>query len=374
MKSDDLEPKLQLLDALQSSCTQCGVCLESCATHQATGWEHESPRGRILLAKAFLDGKIHPASKALETFDRCLGCRACEISCPENVQFHAVRNLVQELRVTLNPDRQPDIKFKQWIKLAWRIGSWRWRAYGWKWLKGVPKSAGSYLGKKNNKPDGLEITLSVGCVQDLYHHELIDLAIEFLHKLGVQVHLKKRQPCCGAIFKRLTHFEEAEKRQEKRKNQFERVMQGNVCFLSQNCQQFMANSNSRLMVIDLYQFILQRLMEKNIQLAFETPCEVYYQPYCSQKGKDFAWTLLNQMDGLKIKTIWPEKSCCGGCGGESFLNPEHASGIRENRLKNLPDGAVMVVTSFDCWMQYKQSVQVLYPIQLLVKSQFKKMF
>ncbi len=268
-------------------------------------------------------------------------------------------------------DLKPDRECKKWIRLAWRIGSWRWRVYGWRWLKGLPKSKGSYIYTNSNHYTA-DITLAVGCIQDLTHHELIEQTIHFLNRLDIQVALEKRQPCCGAIFERLAHFEQTKEYQNKRKSQFNHWMPTPVCFLSQNCQQFISrDSANHGRMIDLYRLIMQKLEEKNIRLALKTPVEVYYQPYCAQKGVDFAWTLLNQIGGLKIKTLWPVKSCCGGCGGEALLNPQHASELRESKFKHLPNDAVMVVSSFDCWMQCKQTMQVLYPIQLLVNSEMK---
>jgi glycolate oxidase iron-sulfur subunit len=372
MNDCTIENKLQILDALQSSCTRCGVCLESCATYQASGWEHESPRGRILLAESFLDGKIHPGSAALQTFDRCLGCRACENSCPEGVKYHAIRNIVQELRITTHGYCKPDPEQRKWIKLAWRIGDWRWRVFGWRWLKGVPQSQGSYL-YKNAIKSSSDITLAVGCIQDLYHHELIDQTIQILKKLDIQVTLERRQSCCGSIFERLNHFDQINGLQNTRKDQFinSTAKYTSVCFLSQNCQQFFSeNCAQEGKTIDLYQLMWNKIAQNRIKLRLIQPLEIYYQPYCMQKGMDTALKLLAQIEGLKIKTIWPLKSCCGGCNGEALLNPDTASSLRASKLKNLPKNAVLVVKSFDCWMQYRSYVHTLYPIQIFTKVQF----
>lgn len=151
MNEQQLEEKLTLLDHLQTSCTHCGLCSEACTTFQLSGWEHESPRGRLHLAGQFLHGRISPESPALTTFDRCLGCQACEPLCPHQVPYRQVRQLVQELRGNLQhsvSSSMPYLHYQKWITLAYRIGHTLWRRYGGKWLK-IPQfnlsSKGSFV-------------------------------------------------------------------------------------------------------------------------------------------------------------------------------------------------------------------------------------
>ncbi len=47
----------------------------------------DSPRGRIQLMEARLDGTIALNSTVVQHFDRCLGCMACVSSCPSGVQY-----------------------------------------------------------------------------------------------------------------------------------------------------------------------------------------------------------------------------------------------------------------------------------------------
>lgn len=97
-KEDILHAQLLRLDSLQSPCINCGLCAEVCPTYQESGWEHESPRGRIRLARDLMNGRVRPESSALETFDHCKGCQACEVVCPTSVQYGALRDTVQSIR------------------------------------------------------------------------------------------------------------------------------------------------------------------------------------------------------------------------------------------------------------------------------------
>jgi glycolate dehydrogenase iron-sulfur subunit len=73
--------------ALIDTCVHCGFCLPSCPTYVLWGEEMDSPRGRIYLMKAGLDGRTAMAPAFVRHFDACLGCMACVTSCPSGVQY-----------------------------------------------------------------------------------------------------------------------------------------------------------------------------------------------------------------------------------------------------------------------------------------------
>src|SRR5579864_3441585 len=73
--------------ALAEDCVHCGFCLPSCPTYVLWGREADSPRGRIYLMKAGLEGRAAWTDGYQRHFDTCLGCMACVTACPSGVQF-----------------------------------------------------------------------------------------------------------------------------------------------------------------------------------------------------------------------------------------------------------------------------------------------
>ena len=91
-------------------CMRCGFCLPACPTYLATDQdETHSPRGRIALMKAMRDGDVVWDGSVEESFDVCLGCRACEPACPAGVQYGA---LIEETRVAIQQVKPQTIKEK----------------------------------------------------------------------------------------------------------------------------------------------------------------------------------------------------------------------------------------------------------------------
>ena len=70
-----------------SDCVHCGFCLPTCPTYVLWHEEMDSPRGRIHLMDARLDGTIALNATVSKHFDRCLGCMACVSSCPSGVRY-----------------------------------------------------------------------------------------------------------------------------------------------------------------------------------------------------------------------------------------------------------------------------------------------
>ena len=68
-------------------CVHCGFCLPTCPSYLLLGQEMDSPRGRIYLMRAGIEGRIAIAPSVVQHFDTCLGCMACETACPSGVRY-----------------------------------------------------------------------------------------------------------------------------------------------------------------------------------------------------------------------------------------------------------------------------------------------
>ena len=82
------------------ACVHCGFCLPACPTYLALEDENDSPRGRLVLMRAVLDGQVSASDPDVgRHLDQCLGCRGCETACPSGVPYgHLLEGLRERQR------------------------------------------------------------------------------------------------------------------------------------------------------------------------------------------------------------------------------------------------------------------------------------
>lgn len=206
------------MDEAITACVHCGFCLPSCPTYQQLGDETDSPRGRIYLMKQVLEGRLD-AADAQPHIDRCLGCLACETSCPSGVPYH---RLISPYRATIRPRRG------WWQRLQRRLAMltlphparfrWAVRLGGWTRILRplLPKPTHAMLDllparlPEEQAPHGLfpasgheppraRVALLAGCVQRALDPAIQRATIEVLNQNGVEVLVPEPQGCCGSL-------------------------------------------------------------------------------------------------------------------------------------------------------------------------------
>jgi glycolate oxidase iron-sulfur subunit len=198
-----------------SDCVHCGFCLPTCPTYVLWNEEMDSPRGRIHLMDARLDGTIALNATVAQHFDRCLGCMACVSSCPSGVRYdrlieatraaveaeverpvgdRLVRNLL--FRVLPHPGRMRAAlalapvgrrmpmpkRFRPLVDIAPR-----WRGRG-----AVPPHTPA-VGMRRAR-----VGLLTGCVQSAVFPDVNAATARVLAADGYEV-VAPRQGCCGAL-------------------------------------------------------------------------------------------------------------------------------------------------------------------------------
>src|SRR4249919_1313426 len=78
---------LSQLEPLMDKCVHCGFCLPTCPSYLLLGQEMYSPRGRIYMMRAGVEGRMALSDGMVGHFDTCLGCMACETACPSGVRY-----------------------------------------------------------------------------------------------------------------------------------------------------------------------------------------------------------------------------------------------------------------------------------------------
>ncbi|WP_246129460.1 heterodisulfide reductase-related iron-sulfur binding cluster [Verticiella sediminum] len=203
-------------------CAHFGFCTAVCPTYVLDGDEHDSPRGRIALAKEMLAHDGPPSALAVKHLDRCLSCLSCETTCAAGVSYReiidgarqhieasgvrplpqrALRSLVARTLTTpalLRPavalaTRLPGVAARMPGPLGALAGLAR--APGLAALKG--RSAAPPV--RNDAPPQRRVALLSGCAQSVLGAEINDAALRLLARAGIHVQPTPAGLCCGAL-------------------------------------------------------------------------------------------------------------------------------------------------------------------------------
>lgn len=221
--------KVELSEDMILNCMRCGFCLPACPTYREKEVESASPRGRIALMRAVMDGELEILEIA-DKLDACLGCRACEPACPAGVTYGPMLEQGRALVAQARPNPWV-VRFAYkyvlgtpvGIKLAgW--GLWLYQKLGLaraaRSLGVVEKIGGKGLADMESAvPDApsplrrgqlkeryqaagpcrYKVGFFKGCVSDIIFFETNMAAVEVLTQLGCEIEVTDRQGCCGAV-------------------------------------------------------------------------------------------------------------------------------------------------------------------------------
>jgi Fe-S oxidoreductase len=67
-------------------CSRCGFCQAVCPVYGATLRPGLNARGKMLLLKEVMDGRIDLSDELIETLFQCTTCASCTHNCPSGVQ------------------------------------------------------------------------------------------------------------------------------------------------------------------------------------------------------------------------------------------------------------------------------------------------
>lgn len=81
-------------------CSQCGQCLAKCPIYQETLTETGSPRGRLALIRALVEGKLEPSKGYTKYIFDCTDCIACTEACPAGIK---INELILDARAKIEP-------------------------------------------------------------------------------------------------------------------------------------------------------------------------------------------------------------------------------------------------------------------------------
>jgi glycolate oxidase iron-sulfur subunit len=349
----------------------------------------DSPRGRIQLMEAKLDGTVALSDTVVEHFDRCLGCMACLSSCPSGVRYD---RLIEETRRVVEAEhRRPrgeamqrrllfaTLPYPRRLRWALRLAplgralpapDWaapmldlapRWRS-----REQAPRhtaAAGTPRGR---------VGLLTGCVQRVVFGDVNAATARVLAAAGLEV-VAPAQGCCGALSAHAGRAAEAARFTSSLQRAFDGVEA--IVVNASGCGSHLKEHGAS--ALDVTEAIadaeLPELQPLELTVAYQDSCHLRHA-----QRLPAAWRpVLERVPGLRVVETAEQDLCCGSAGIYNVTQPDAARDLGDRKAANvLATGADAYASANPgCLVQVAQALgragrrlPAFHPVELLDAS------
>jgi Fe-S oxidoreductase len=209
-----------------AQCVHCGLCLQNCPTYLVTGFEAESPRGRIHLIQALNEGRVEATDSYRQHLELCLVCRNCESVCPSGVHFGRIMEagraqLYARARLPWSERLFRRLAFREILPHPSRLRVLFGALLVYQ-RTGLRRLVRAILPRSLRELEALlpdlprpfrprwdvypaegerryRVGLFTGCVMPLVYGPVHVATVRVLRRNGCEVHVPREQVCCGAL-------------------------------------------------------------------------------------------------------------------------------------------------------------------------------
>jgi glycolate oxidase iron-sulfur subunit len=352
---------------LVDECVHCGFCLPTCPTYVLWNEEMDSPRGRIYLMEALLDGQVQLSPSVTEHFDRCLGCMACLTACPSGVEYdhliEATRAEIEEqvtrsagerllrnfvFQVFPHPRRLRVMlalaPLGRRLPLPGPLRPLLALAPPWRSSQRVPefvRASGERRGR---------VGLVTGCVQRVIFGDVNAATARVLAAEGLDV-VTPRQGCCGALAVHAGRLPDGLQRARGLIDVFERAGVDTIVTNAAGCgsnlkeyghlladdpryaERAAAFSAKVRDVSEVLAGLAPRAMRSPLPLrvAFQDSCHLLH----AQRVREQPRTMLRSIPALNVAEPSEQELCCGSAGIYNMVQPEAATELGRRKAQHV---------------------------------------
>ena len=395
------------------ACVHCGFCLQACPTYVNLEDENDSPRGRILLMRALVEGTLPLDDESAQThLDRCLGCRACETVCPSGVPYG---HLLEAARATLGEQRRLPFVARAilrtfatpWMLRAAMAAGRALRATGIPALLSrlggrmgfsmamlastrVPVSRREYTASGTGERGS--VALLTGCVMEGLYADTNRATERTLTTNDYRMVKAPGQRCCGALHAHAGDLDTARALARVNIAAFERVGADHVCSNAAGCGAMMkeyghlladdpawAERATRLSahVRDVSELLAAAGPKPGAPLrervAYDAPCHLLHV----QRVAIPPLEVLRAIPELELVPLQDAEYCCGAAGIFNLVEPDTSNAVLAPKLQHIRETRAALVATGNpgCLMQIGaglrregQDAHPVHPVDLLDAS------
>jgi glycolate oxidase iron-sulfur subunit len=390
--------QLGQLEPLLDKCVHCGFCLPTCPSYLLLGQEMDSPRGRIYMMKAGIDGRMAMSDGMVGHFDTCLGCMACETACPSGVRYAP---LIEETRAAIEHHHDRPVGERLFRRILFLLLPFpgRLRLFAlpllfvnivrsWpRLLKRLPRRLSNLIdlapdatlaGLRRGVPERtpasgasrLRVGLVTGCVQRVFFGHVNEATARVLAAEGCDVLAPRDQGCCGALALHSGRDEDARGFARGLIAAFERANVDVIVVNAAGCGSTMKGYGElfrndpawteRARAFDakvrdvtevLAGFDSPRAPRHpvDVRVAYHDACHLAHAQGVRQPPRD----VLASIPGLTVVPIADGDICCGSAGIFNLVQPDMAAELGRRKAERINEASpdVIATTNPGCMLQ-----------------------
>jgi glycolate oxidase iron-sulfur subunit len=380
-------------------CVHCGLCLPNCPTYLLTGYEAESPRGRVHLIQAYNAGRIQANDAYQQHLELCLVCRNCETVCPSGVPFGRIMEagraqLYREKQLSAGQRLFRRLAFKELLPHPRRLRAvfGALLVYQRSGLQRLVRASGLLprpLGEAERLLPHLpppflprvevypaegqtryRVGMLTGCVMPFVYGPVHAATLRVLRHNGCEVHIPRDQVCCGALN---VHGGERDTLRELARQNI-RAFLGRgldaIIVNSAGCGSTMKEYGHLVDDAEAEQFakLTRDVTEFLAQIELAPPRRrvqrvVTLQESChlvhAQKIKAAPRQILAQIPGLELRDMAHPDLCCGSAGLYMLTEADTSARLLDGKMDEIAaTGASTLVTANPgCMMQLDKGLR-----------------
>jgi glycolate oxidase iron-sulfur subunit len=402
------------------SCIRCGLCLSACPTYQISFAEEEGPRGRIALARGFVEGHLDLSDDLVRHQETCLLCEACTAICPAGVQMEPIGTA---LRAVIGERPRPRwsraVRFAVFERIFADMGRFRsvcgvarvYQRSGMRWLARrlgllrllhlrelealLPEMDSQFFTPngqvwKERGPSRGRAALFAGCIMSTAFAETDRATVRVLVQNGIETTACPGQGCCGALHLHSGEIEGARSLARRNIDAFATMGEAPIVVNAAGCGSTMKGYGHLLSgdpnyaepaqafagrVRDASEFLEAlplipptRPIEQVVTL--QEPCHLAH----AQKIRVAPRTLLGAIPALRLVEMGESALCCGSAGIYNVTQPAKSAELLERKLDCVlaTEAQTVATANPGCFLQLQaglkarhSAVQVRHVIDLL---------
>lgn len=396
-------------------CVRCGRCTTVCPTYRVTRREPMVARGRIWLAREFVEGRMGLSSTLKLYNDSCLGCQACRAVCPPKIE---VDELVAEVKQAIQGRLGLTLEDRMILKVCSHPQSFRYligildigRRMGTPLL--LPEKLRQKVGmfppppadtfmdwlkrRKSRNVSGVhKIGYFPGCLTNSIFPHIGITVVEILERQGIEVIVPPAVLCCGQPHRAAGEFAEVRRLASAAMDFF---LGQDIDFIVTSCaacgysfqeyatdfpddpawreraQRFVGKCRDIVdYLVDVAGLSVGPHALPGITVTYHDSCHLNRRLGIAAQPRQ----LLAALPGVRYVEMPRADWCCGAAGSNSFRYPDIALKILAQKTEDAKSVQPAVVTAGcpSCLMQlgyggriYDGNFAVRHPVELLAAT------